>query len=149
MSKKLTCEDKVKFIKESLTQLTDEQKKFISNTSNVDAQYTKVQRYKRILKEGQRKENHYLLGLANKYRNILEGLECVDEKRWTNEKKIKAFSDLLDTYADKCVKLVEENDRRHLERLKLERSQRQMEYEAAQAKYDMEIADLEQRIGVV
>jgi hypothetical protein len=143
MSKKLTSEDKVKFIKASLTQLTDEQKKIISNTSNVDAQYTKVQRYKRILKEGQRKENHYLLGLANKYRNILEGLECVDEKRWTNEKKIKAFSDLLDTYADKCVKLVEDNNRKHLERLMLQRDQLKKNYEDEQAKLDKEIAIFE------
>ena len=68
------------------------------------------------------------------------------KKLWTDEKKIRAFSNLLDAYCDKCVKLVEDNNRRHLERLKLQRSQRQKEYEAKQAKYDKEIAELENKL---
>ena len=74
------------------------------------------------------------------------GLDCIDNKLWTDEKKIKAFSNLLDTYCDKCVKLVEDNKRRHLERLKLQRQQKQKEYEAEQAKYNKEIAELENKL---
>ena len=85
--------------------------------------------------------------LYKRYSEILEGLECVDNKLWTDERKIRAFSDKLDAYCDKCVKLVEDNNRRHLERLKLQRSQRQKEYEAEQAKYDKEIAELEKNWG--
>ena len=53
---------------------------------------------------------------------------------------------MLEGYCDKCVKLVEDNNRKHLERLKLQRSQRQKEYEIEQAKYDKEIAELEQKL---
>ena len=73
-------------------------------------------------------------------------MDCIDNKLWTDEKKIKAFSNLLDTYCDKCVKLVEDNKRRHLERLKLQRQQKQKEYEAEQAKYNKEIAELENKL---
>jgi hypothetical protein len=62
------------------------------------------------------------------------------------EREIKAFSDLLDGYCDKCVKLVEDNNRSHLERLKFQRQQKQREYEAEQAKYDEEIAKLEAKL---
>lgn len=147
MSKKLTSEDKMKFIEASLPKLTDEQKKIVLGTSLHEARYDKVRRYLRIQKEGQKQEQQYLLTLAIKYRHILEGLDCLDQELWTDEKKIKAFTDILDAYCDKGVKLVEDNYRRHLERLRLQREQRRKEYEAEQARYDKEIAELEEKIG--
>ena len=147
MSKKLTSEDKKKFIEASLPKLIDEQKKIVMGTMSIDAQYTKVQRYIRIKKDSQKQEQQHLLELATKYCHILEGLDCLDQKLWTDEKKIKAFTDILDAYCDKGVKLVEDNNRRHLERLKQQRLQRQKEYETEQAKYDKEIAELEEKLG--
>lgn len=147
MSKKLTSEDKVKFIETSLTKLTDEQKKIVLGTNNIDAQYTKVLRYNRIKNDSLKQERNYLLDLANKYRTILDGLDCIDNKLWTDEKKIKAFTDVLETYCEKGVKLVEDNTRKHLERLILQRERRRKEYEAEQAKYDKEISELEEKLG--
>ncbi len=146
MSKKLTSEDKKKFIDTSLAKLTDSQKKIIIETSNLDAQYDKVRRYLRLLSESQKQERQHLLTLANKYRTILEGLDCIDNKLWTDEKKIRAFSDLLDSYCDKCVELVEENNRRHLERLKAQRTQLQKEFEHQQEQYDKQIELLEKEL---
>ena len=54
---------------------------------------------------------------------------------------------MLDAYCDKCVKLVDENNRNHLERLKLQRDQRRKEYEEEQARYDREISELEKKLG--
>lgn len=147
MSKKLTSEDKVKFIETSLTKLTDEQKNIVLGTNNIDAQYTKVLRYIRIKNDSLKQERNYLLDLAVQYRNILEGLDCLDKKLWTDEKKIKEFTDVLETYCEKGVKLVEDSYRKHLERLRLQREQRRKEYEAEQAKYDKEINELEEKLG--
>ena len=126
--------------------LSKEQVEYLERKENVDARYKCAQRYMREINEGKKGERLKALEYYKQYREILEGLECVDKKLWTDEKKIKAFSNLLDTYCDKCVKLVEDNNRRHLERLKLQRSQRQKEYEAEQAKYDKEIAELENKL---
>ena len=147
MSKKLTSEDKKKFIEASLPKLTEEQRKRVLGTSLHESRYDKVRRYLRIQKEGQKQEQKHLLDLATKYCHILEGLDCLDQKLWTDEKKIKAFTDILDAYCDKGVKLVEDNNRRHLESLKQQRLQRQKEYETEQAKYDKEIAELEEKLG--
>ena len=147
MSKKLTSEDKLKFIEISLVKLTDAEKKVVMRSPNIDKQYTNVQRYLRLHKNSSKQEQKYLLDLAAKYSHILEGLDCLDQKLWTDEKKIKDFTDILDAYCDKGVKLVEDNNRRHLERLRLQREQRQKEYEAEQARYDKEIAELEEKIG--
>lgn len=123
-----------------------EQVEYLERKENVDVRYKCAQRYMREINEGKKGERLKALEYYKQYREILEGLECIDQKLWTDEKKIKAFSDLLDSYCDKCVKLVEDNNRRHLERLKLQRSQRQKEYEAEQAKYDKEIAELENKL---
>ena len=146
MSKKLTSEDKKKFIDTSLAKLTDSQKKIIIETSNLDAQYDKVRRYLRLLSESQKQERQHLLTLANKYRTILDGLDCIDNRLWTDEKKIKAFSDLLDSYCDKCVKLIDENNRKHLERLIFQRAQLKKKYETEQSQLDKEIAELKKKI---
>lgn len=147
MSRKLTRVDKEKFIEESLVRLTDEQKKIVIGTNNIDAQYTKTQRYIRIQKDNQKQEKKHLLDLATKYRHILEGLSCLDEKRWTDEKKIKAFTDILEDYCSKGVKLVEESNRMHLECLMLQRDQLKMKYEDEQAKLDKEIKKLKDMLG--
>ena len=146
MSKKLTSDDKKKFIDTSLAKLTDSQKKIIIETSNLDAQYDKVRRYLRLLSESQKQERQHLLTLANKYRTILDGLDCIDNRLWTDEKKIKAFSDLLDSYCDRCVKLVDENNRKHLERLIFQRAQLKKKYETEQSQLDKEIAEFEKKI---
>ena len=146
MSRKLTRVDKEKFIEESLVKLTDEQKKIVLETTNHDARYDKVRRYLRIQNEGQKKEKKYLLELATKYRHILDGLDCLDQKLWTDEKKIKAFTDVLEDYCEKGVKLVDENNRIHLECLILQRDQLKKKYEDEQAKLDKEIAIFEERL---
>ena len=147
MSRKLTCVDKEKFIEESLVKLTDEQKKIVLETANHDARYDKVRRYLRIQNEGQKKEKKYLLELATKYRHILEGLDCLDQKLWTDEKKIKAFTKILDDYCEKGVKLVEANYRRRLENLINQREQCQKKYADEMKRYDKEIEEIKMRIG--
>ncbi len=147
MSRKLTCVDKEKFIEESLVKLTDEQKKIVLETTNHDARYDKVRRYLRIQNEGQKKEKKYLLELATKYRHILEGLDCLDQKLWTDEKKIKAFTKILDDYCEKGVKLVEANNRRRLENLICQREQCQKKYADELDRYDKEIKKLEVMLG--
>lgn len=146
MSKKLTCEDKKKLIDTSLVKLTDEQQKIVLGTKHLEAQYDKVRRYLRLQKEGQKQEQQYLIGLANKYRTILDGLDCIDNKLWTDEKKITDFGRLLDSYCDKCNKLVEDNNRKHLERLKLQREQLMKKFKDEQTKLDKEIAEFENRM---
>ena len=146
MSKRLTKDDKLVMMKNMYKSFSKEQVEYLERKENVDARYKCAQRYMREINEGKKGERLKALEYYKQYREILEGLECVDKKLWTDEKKIKAFSGLLDSYCDKCVKLVEDNNRRHLERLKLQRSQRQKEYEAEQAKYDKEIAELENKL---
>lgn len=119
----------------------------LDNITNIDARYTCAMRYMRELNEGKKGERIKAMEYYERYGEILEGLDCIDNKRWTDEKKIKAFSDILDSYCDKCIKLVEDNNRKHLDRLKAQRAQRQKEYEAEQAKYDKEIAELEMKLG--
>ena len=126
---------------------TKEQVLHLDSITNVDARYTCAMRYMREHNEGKKGEQVKAMEYYKRYGEILEGLDCIDNKLWTDEKKIKAFSDLLDNYCDKCVKLVEDNNRKHLERLKLQREQRQKEFEAEQAKYDKEIAELEIKLG--
>lgn len=146
MSEKLTIEKKLVALGTMCKSFTREQVEHLEGIDNVDARYKCAQRYMRELNEGKKGERAKALEYYKKYAQILEGLDNIDNKLWTDEKKIKAFSDLLDGYCDKCVKLVEDNNRRHLERLKLQRSQKQKEYEAEQARYDKEIAELEEKL---
>lgn len=147
MSRKLTSVDKEKFIEESLVKLTDEQKKIVLETTNHDARYDKVRRYLRIQNEGQKKEKKYLLELATKYRHILDGLDCLDQKLWTDEKKIKAFTKILEDYCEKGVMLVEANYRRRLENLISQRELCQMKYDEELDRYDKEIKKLKDMLG--
>lgn len=146
MSKRLSNDDKLVKIKNMCRSFKKEQVERLERIPNVDARYKCAQRYIRELNEGQKGERLRALELYKRYAEILEGLECIDDKLWTDEKKIKAFSNKLDAYADKCVKLVEENDRKHLERLIFQRDQHRKEYEEVQAKYDNEIAELQKKL---
>ena len=146
MSKRLTKDDKLVMMKNMYKSFSVEQVEHLDRVENVDARYKCAQRYMRELNEGEKGERKKALEYYKRYSEILEGLECIDDGLWTDEKKITAFGRLLDAYCDKCVKLVEDNNRRHLERLKLQRSQRQKEYEAERAKYDKEIAELENKL---
>ena len=146
MSKRLSKDDKLVMMKNMYKSFSVEQVEHLDRIENVDARYKCAQRYMREINEGEKGERKKALEYYQRYSDILEGLDCIDNKLWTDEKKIKAFSNLLDTYCDKCVKLVEDNNRRHLERLKLQRQQKQKEYEAEQAKYDKEIAELEEKL---
>lgn len=147
MSKRLSKDDKLVLLKNMCRSFSKEQVDHLERLENVDARYKCAQRYLREINEGERGVRKRALELYKRYSEFLEGFECIDDGLWTDEKKIKAFSDKLDAYCDKCVKLVEDNNRRHLERLKLQRSQRQKEYEAEQAKFDKEIAELEKKLG--
>lgn len=147
MSKKLTSEDKKKFIETSLVKLTDSQKKIVLETSNLDAQYDKVRRYLRLLSDSHKQEKQLLLDLATKYRTILDGLDCIDNKLWTDENKITDFGRLLDGYCDKCNKLAEDNNRKHLERLMLQREQLKKKYEEEQAQLEKKIAEFKKKVG--
>lgn len=146
MSKRLTSDEKLQSMRIMCKSFSKEQVEHLERIENVDARYKCAQRYMRELNEGKKGERVKALEYYKKYSQILEGLECIDNKLWTDEKKIRAFSDLLDAYCDKCVQLVEENDRKHLNRLKVQRAQRQKEYEDEQAKYDHEIAKLEEKL---
>ena len=146
MSKRLSKDDKLVMMKNMYKSFSVEQVEHLDRIKNVDARYKCAQRYMREINEGEKGERKKALEYYQRYSDILEGLDCIDNKLWTDEKKIKAFSNLLDTYCDKCVKLVEDNKRRHLERLKLQRQQKQKEYEAEQAKYDKVIAELEEEL---
>lgn len=146
MSQKLSKDDKLVMLKSMCRSFSKEQVEHLERIENVDARYKCAQRYLREINEGEKGERKRAMELYKQYSEILEGLECIDNKLWTDERKIRAFSDKLDAYCDKCVKLVEDNNRRHLERLKLQRSQRQKEFEAEQAKYDKEIAELEAKL---
>ena len=146
MSKRLTKDDKLVMMKNMYKSFSAEQVEHLDRVENVDARYKCAQRYMRELNEGEKGERKKALEYYKRYSEILKGLECIDDGLWTDEKKITAFGRLLDAYCDKCVKLVEDNNRRHLERRKLQRSQRQKEYEAEQAKYDKEIAELENKL---
>lgn len=146
MSKRLTSDEKLQSMRIMCKSFSKEQVEHLERIENVDARYKCAQRYMRELNEGKKGERVKALEYYKKYAQILEGLDCIDNKLWTDEKKIKAFSDLLDAYCDKCVQLVEENDRKHLNRLKVQRAQRQKEYEDEQAKYDREIAKLEEKL---
>lgn len=146
MSKRLTKDDKLVMMKNMYKSFSVEQVEHLDRVENVDARYKCAQRYMRELNEGEKGERKKALEYYKRYSEILEGLECIDDGLWTDEKKITAFGRLLDAYCDKCVKLVEDNNRRHLERLKLQRQQKQKEYEAEQEKYDKEIAELENKL---
>lgn len=146
MSKRLTSDEKLQSMRIMCKSFSKEQVEHLERIENVDARYKCAQRYMRELNEGKKGERVKALEYYMKYSQILEGLDCIDNKLWTDEKKIRAFSDLLDAYCDKCVQLVEENDRKHLNRLKVQRAQRQKEYEDEQAKYDQEIAKLEDKL---
>lgn len=147
MSKRLTSEDKEKYIETSLSKLTEEQKNVVLGTTNIDAQYTKLQRYIRMQKDKQKEEHKYLLDLASKYRHILDGLDCLDQKLWTDEKKIKAFTKILEDYCEKGVMLVEANYRRRLENLISQRELCQMKYDEELDRYDKEIKKLKDMLG--
>ena len=146
MSKRLTSDEKLQSMRIMCKSFSKEQVEHLERIENVDARYKCAQRYMRELNEGKKGERVKAMEYYKKYAQILEGLDCIDNKLWTDEKKIRAFSDLLDAYCDKCVQLVEENDRKHLNRLKNQRAQRQKEYEDEQAKYDHEIAQLEEKL---
>lgn len=146
MSKRLSKDDKLVMLKSMCKGFSKEQVEHLKSLENVDARYKCAQRYLRELNEGEKGERKKALEYYKRYSEILEGLECIDDGLWTDEKKITAFGRLLDAYCDKCVKLVEENNRKHLERLKMQREQHRKEYEEAQARYDKEIAALEEKL---
>lgn len=143
MSRLLTKDDKLTKMKTMCKSFTKAQVDHLHGITNIDARYTCAMRYMRELNEGKKGERIKAMEYYERYREILEGLDCIDNKLWTDEKKIRAFSDLLDSYCDKCVKLVEDNNRKHLERLMLQRDQLKKNYEDEQAKLDKEIAIFE------
>ena len=147
MSKLLTDDEKLQSMRIMYKSFSKEQVEHLDRIENVAARYKCAQRYMREINEGKKGERLKALEYYKRYAEILEGLDCIDNKRWTDENKIKAFSNLLDAYCDKCVKLVDENNRNHLERLKLQRDKHRKEYEAEQARYDKEISELEKKLG--
>lgn len=147
MNKKMTKEDKLDSMKIMYKSFNVEQVEHLDRIESVDARYKCAQRYLREINEGKKGERVKALEYFKRYREILEGLECIDDGLWTDEKKITAFGRLLDAYCDKCVKLVEDNNRKHLERLKHQRDQHRKEFEAQQAKYEKEISELEKKLG--
>lgn len=143
----MTKEDKLNSMKIMYKSFSVEQVEHLDRIESVDARYKCAQRYLREINEGKKGERVKALEYFKRYGEILEGLGCIDDGLWTDEKKITAFGRILDAYCDKCVKLAEDNNRKHLERLKFQRDQRRKEYEAEQARYDKEIAELEQKLG--
>ena len=146
MSKKITQSDKERIMKSMYKSFSNEQVEHLDGITNIDARYKCAQRYMRELNEGKKGERLKAENAYKRFGEIINGLELIEDKRLTDETKIKHIIDLLDGFADKAVKLIEDNNRRHLERLKLERVQKQKEYEAQQARYDKEIAELEEKL---
>lgn len=146
MSKRLTSDEKLQSMRIMCKSFSKEQVEHLERIENVDARYKCAQRYMREINEGKKGERLKAVEYYKRYKEILEGLDCVDNKVWTNEGKIKAFIKLLDEYGDKGVALIDENNRKHLERLKLQRDKHRKEYEAEQAKFDEEIALLEDKL---
>ena len=146
MSKRITKDDKLALLKTMYKSFSKEQVEHLDHIEKVDARYRCAQRYMRGINEGKKGERVKAIEYFKRYGEILEGLECIDDGLWTDEEKITTFGRLLDTYGDKCVKLIESNNRRHLERLKQQRDQHRMEYEKEQARYDKEIAELEKKL---
>ena len=147
MSKLLTIDNKLALIKTMCKSFSKEQVEHLDHVENVHARYKCAQRYMRELNEGKTGERKKALIAYQRYKDILEGLECIDDKLWTDEAKIIAFGKVMESYADKCSALIDEVNRRHLERLLSQRDQHKMEYETTQAKYDKEIAELEKKLG--
>ncbi len=146
MSKKLTIDDKLTLIASMSRSFEKEQVEHLERIDNVDARYKCAQRYMRELNEGKKGERLKAHEFFKRYREILEGLDCIDNKAWTDEKKIKSFSDLLESYCEKCVKLVEDNNRRHLERLMMQKDQFTKKYEAELIRIDNEIAACQEKL---
>lgn len=146
MNKKKTKDEKLDSMKIMYKSFSIEQVEHLDRIENVDARYKCAQRYLREINEGKKGERVKALEYFKRYGEILEGFECIDDGLWTDEKKITAFGRLLDAYCDKCAKLIEDNNRKHLERLKLQRDQHRKEFETQQAKYDKEIAALEEKL---
>ena len=146
MSKPITSDAKAAKIAIMCKSFSKEQVKHLEGIEKIDARYKCAQRYMRQLNEGNKGLRIKAMELYERYKDILEGLECIDEGLWTDEEKIRTFSNLLDGYCDKCVKLVDVNNRKHLERLKMQRDQQRIEYEQQQERYDKEIAELEERL---
>lgn len=146
MSKKKTNDEKLQSMRIMCKSFSVEQVEHLDRISNIDARYKCAQRYLREINEGKKGERLKALEYYKRYSEILEGLECIDDGLWTDEKKITAFGRLLDAYCDKCAKLIEDNNRKHLERLKLQREQHRKEYESEQERLDKEIAKFEEKL---
>lgn len=146
MSKKLSKDDKLVLMKNMYKSFSSEQVEHLEGIDNVDARYKCAQRYLREINEGKRGEKLKAENAYMRFGEIIDGLVLIEDKCITDEAQIKHIIDLLDSFADKANALIDENNRKHLERLKLQRSQRQKEYEAEQAKYDKEIAELEKKL---
>lgn len=146
MSKKMSQEDKEVKLKHMCRSFDKEQIEHLKHIANVDTRYKCAQRYMRKLNEGKKGERLKAENYYKRYAEILEGLECIDDGLWTDEAKIKHIVSLLDDYGDKALKLIDENNRKHLERLKAQRDQHRKEYEEAQARYDEEITALEEKL---
>ena len=146
MSKKKTNDEKLQSMRIMCKSFSVEQVEHLDRISNIDARYKCAQRYLREINEGKKGDRLKALESYKRYSEILEGLECIDDGLWTDEKKITAFGRLLDAYCDKCAKLIEDNNRKHLERLKLQREQHRKEYESEQERLDKEIAKFEEKL---
>ena len=144
--KKLTNDEKLNSMKIMCKSFSVEQVEHLERIENVDARYKCAQRYMREINEGKKGERMKAENAYKRFGEIIDGLELIEDKRLTDETKIKHIIDLLDGFADKANKLIDENNRKHLERLKLQREQQRKEYEEAKAKYDKEIALLEEKL---
>lgn len=147
MSKLLSQDDKLSLMKTMYRSFSKEQVEHLNRIENINARYKCAQRYMREITEGKTGEKKRAFQLYQRYREILDGLECVDDGLWTDESKIVSFGRLLDSYGDKCLALIDKAKRRHLERLKSQRDQCRIEFEAEQARYSREIAELEKELG--
>lgn len=146
MSKKLSEDEKLVALGTMCKSFTKEQVEHLDSLKTVDARYKCAQRYMREINEGKKGERIKAERAYKRYAEIIDGLECVDDGLWTDEKKIMAFSAILDAYCDKCVKLVENNNRKRLEHLKGQLELRTKSFEAETSKLKAEIVKLEEKL---
>ena len=87
MSRKISKDEKLDSMKIMYKSFSAEQVEHLDRIESVDARYKCAQRYLREINEGKKGERVKALEYFKRYGEILEGLECIDDGLWTDEKR--------------------------------------------------------------
>ena len=147
MNKKLTKDEKLTRLKDMYDGLTSEQIENLENIANVDLRYKRAQSYKRAISQGKYGERKKAMEYYRRYHHILEGLDCIEKKLWTNRSTIEAFGRELDAWGEKCVQLIDEVNRRHMQSLLAQRNKLDADYESERNKLSKKIEEFVKEVG--